>query len=125
MKKFQENNKSNKIIYSRIILFFLILISIFLAYNLLEKFKDHQETTSAKRIAKEKLEELEKQESNLQSKIINLQTEQGIEEDIREKFRVGKEGEELIIIIEDQNSSEEDLKNQNKKGFLDFLKNIF
>jgi len=58
---------------------------------------------------KEILDELKGRETALQEEIDRLSTQKGIEAEIRGKFEVGKEGEEMIIIVD--NPEEEDQKN--------------
>lgn len=47
----------------------------------------------------EELTELEEKKVNLEEDIESLETERGREEEIRDKFRVAKDGEEVIIVV--------------------------
>jgi len=82
------------------------------------------ETSRNKETIEDKVTELEKSKEKLNSEIIKLKTEKGIEENIREKFGLAKEGEEMIVIIEDKNSEEAE-KKMDSEGFFSFLKNWF
>ena len=82
------------------------------------------ETSRNKEIIEDKVTELEKSKEKLNSEIIKLKTEKGIEENIREKFGLAKEGEEMIVIIEDKNSEEAE-KETDSEGFFSFFKNWF
>ena len=83
-----------------------------------------EETGKNRKIVEDKITELEKSKEKLNSDITKLKTEQGIEESIREKFGLAKEGENMILIIDDKNSSEIP-KNTDSGGFFSFLKNLF
>ena len=47
--------------------------------------------------------DLQKQKDKLSASISDLKTENGVEENIREKFGLVKEGENVIIVVDDKN----------------------
>jgi hypothetical protein len=56
--------------------------------------------------------------------IASLKTDKGVEENIREKFGLVKDGEQMIVVVEDPKLADsKDAKNDG--GFFSFLKNIF
>ncbi|MBU0611853.1 hypothetical protein KKA39_01370 [Patescibacteria group bacterium] len=83
-----------------------------------------QDTIKNRRIAENKALELQIEKENLLLDIANLNTSKGIEESIRDRFGLAKEGEEMIIIVEDKNLNE-NVENSEKKSFFPFLKNLF
>ena len=82
-----------------------------------------EETSRNKEIAENKVTELEKQKKELSSKIAELNTTEGKEGNIREKYGLAKEGEGLIVVVEDKNLTEN--KDNPPGGFFNFLKNWF
>ena len=83
-----------------------------------------QLTKENREIVEYKIAELEKGKEKLSSDIAKLQTEEGVEENIREKFGLAKEGEGMIVIVEDKNQPEIPLET-NTSGFFSFFKNLF
>lgn len=124
MKNFQEKNKWRKIMQSKPALIFLFIIALLFLWSIVNLFGKMQETITNKKIAEEKIITLQNDKEKLSLDIKNLQTEKGIEENIREKFGLAKEGEGMIVVVEDKKQEEND-QNNKKRGFIDFLKNLF
>ena len=83
-----------------------------------------EETSKNKEIVQNKIAELEKSKEALNSEINKLKTENGIEENIRVKFGLGKVGENMILVIDDKNSVDAQ-KKTDSGGFFSFFKNLF
>ncbi len=100
MFDFQKKKRIRKIIYSP---FFLILLGIvfFLivkgVWNIYKK-----NTLSLENLKQEQTErdKLVSRQANLAASIDYLKTDQGIESEIRSKFRAVKEGESVTVIID-------------------------
>ena len=89
-----------KILYSPVTLFFLALIFLFLLKSLWGAYA--KASLSASNLEKEKaeLERIKSREKTLAHSIEFLRTEQGIESEIRTKFRAVKEGESVAVILD-------------------------
>lgn len=107
MKKFKENNKIRNILESWPSLFILTVIILIFGYNLVVFFGKMQDTQNNKEIVQNKIIELEKNKEKLETDILNLQTNAGIEENIRENFGLAKQGEEVIVIVPNTDKVEE------------------
>ncbi len=83
-----------------------------------------EETIKNKKITQDRITELEKSKNKLNSDIAKLKTEEGIEGNIRDKFGLAKEGENMILIIEDKNQ-EEVPKEPESTSFWSILKGWF
>ena len=123
MRNFQEKIGIRHIMQSRLILVFLGVIILVFAWSVIQLVSKAEETAKNKNIAEDKIAELQKGKEKLSSDIAKFQTEKGIEENIREKFGLAKEGENMIVIIEDKNLPEKEEVESN--GFFSFLKNWF
>lgn len=86
-----------------ILLFFLLVITAKGLWSLAGKYAFSQEKHD---LYLAELEELQAKKSNLEANIERLETDRGKEEEIRERFRVGKEGEEIIIVVDNENEPE-------------------
>ena len=121
-ERFQRKIGFREVLFSRATLVILIIISVLLLFSLLNIVKKNKETVKNKELALTEIEELKQKEIDLQSAIGDLKTERGLEENIREKFRVVKEGEELIIIVDDENINQSLEQTEDGSRFVRFLK---
>lgn len=105
MHDFQKKKRIRKIMYSPItltilaILFAILTSGVWGVYNKMKlsiKNLEKEETEKAK---------LESRKANLATSIEYLKTEQGIENEIRTKFRAVKDGEKIVVIVEDKDST--------------------
>lgn len=109
--------------HSKIILVLFGALAIFFAWGVIRFMVKLDTVRENRKLAEEKFLELEKKKIELSSQIARLNTEEGREENIREKFGLAKEEEQLIVVIEDKNPPEEP---ENKSsGFWGFFKNMF
>lgn len=81
------------------------------------------ETAKNRKIAEYKIEQLKKEKEKLSANIKNLETDEGVEASIREKFGLAKDGEEIIIVVEDKNKPA--VPKTETGGFFSFFKNWF
>ena len=124
MFDFYEKRKIKQLLYSWPTLILLALVSFFLLNAVLEVYKKEKETRINKNQQLFQLEELEKRQIALEEEILRLSTPRGVEEEIRQKFEVAKEGEGVIVIV-DIPKSDGERKVYKRKGifrqFLDFI----
>ncbi len=124
MRNSQEKSKWKKFAYSPISLGFLALVVLFFAFNVIGFVMKMKETGENRDIAQSKLEALKDQKAKLEFDIERLSSETGVEETIRDKFGLVKEGEDVIVIVEEKPAEQEE-KPKEDKGFFSFIKNIF
>jgi Tfp pilus assembly protein PilO len=99
MKGLREKKKLRDTLYSKKVLFFLVLFTLFCmrgTWNLYQKSKEAE--VDEKRVAYE-LDELTKRQVFLQGELKRLGTVEGQENEIRSKFNVKKEGEEVAMVV--------------------------
>ena len=127
MLEFQEKKKLRNILYSKVTLIALFVILIFIVkatFSVYHKQKVSEENLAK---AKEEVAVLEKREKMLNSEIGRLKTDKGAEEEIRKKFMVGKAGEQVIVIVDDNKSNKngavaDDEKKSIRSKFIDFFR---
>ena len=73
---------------------------IWLSFNVFSMYKKERDTRLRRIEQRGVLNELEGREESLREEIERLSTQRGIEEEVRSKFEVGREGEEVIIIVD-------------------------
>lgn len=124
MRNFQEKKNFRKIMHSKIVLIILGVLVLLFIYNVIKLANKAVDTKRNREIAEKKIAELQIQKEELTKEIEKLSTEKGIEEDIREKFGLGKEGEGMIVIVDDE-SKNNNLSEEKSGGFFIFLKKLF
>jgi cell division protein FtsB len=80
-----------------------------------------QETIKNKKVAEEKIQELQKEKDQLTTNINQLKTDQGVEENIREKFGLAKDGEGMVVVVDDKNSPATDTENKSTSFFSEIM----
>src|SRR3989344_7312865 len=100
MRNFQHKKKRRRIIESPPVLILLAILFLIFAWKMVGFWGKLRATAENRHIAKEKIEELKSEQARLTADISRLGTEEGVEESIREKFGLAKEGEELIVVVE-------------------------
>ena len=123
MRNFQKGGKLKHIMQSKPFLIFLGVIILAFIYSMFGFIGKMEETSKNREIVEDKVLELEKSREKLDSDITKLKTEKGIEENIREKFGLAKEGENMILVVEDKNLPEVP-KNTDSGGFFSWLKSL-
>ncbi|PIP68733.1 hypothetical protein CO033_03270 [Candidatus Nomurabacteria bacterium CG_4_9_14_0_2_um_filter_32_10] len=124
MRNFQKGGKLKQIMQSKFFLIFLGIIILVFAFNIFNFINKMVETGKNKNLVEDKIIELEKSKEEFNSEINKLKTEKGIEESLREKFGVAKEGENMIMVVEDKNLPVKE-KEENSSGFWSFIKSWF
>jgi cell division protein FtsB len=64
-------------------------------------FEKEKETSKKKELILAQIETLRSREKKLSDDIEKLKTEEGVEETIRDKFQVVKEGEKMVVIVDE------------------------
>jgi len=102
MKRFQARRQTKKILYSKVTIVILVLILLFIGKSVFSAYKKYSISREAAVERRENLEELENRKNSLGSKLENLNTDRGVEEELRSRFQVAKPGEKVLIIVEEE-----------------------
>ena len=105
--------------HSKPILAFLGIIVLIFASGVIGFMGKMIMTIENRKVAENKIAQLEKEKERLSSEVSKLKTQDGIEESIREKFGLVKEGEGMIMIVDDKNQGKK--ADSPKEGFLSSL----
>lgn len=119
MRNFQQKRGWRNILHSKPVLALLGILVLFFAFGVISFMGKMQLTIENKNIAENKLTELEKEKVKLSADISELNTQSGVEKSIREKFGLAKEGEGVIVVIDDKNTAK--IPKQESGGFFSFL----
>ncbi len=111
--------------------FWIVVLVLFIALFTLPVLSIYKKYQHAQDIRNEYVVELEKNKNNkakLEASIAALSTERGIEGEIRDRYRVVKQGEQMILIVNNKNDiQDQELKDeefQNEKSSLSIFQKI-
>ncbi len=99
--------------------FWIVVLSVIAILFSISVVKIYQKFVHAKTVRNEyrdELAQIQGQQADLQKNITALSTERGKEEEIRDRYRVVKEGEQMILIVD--NSDNEGALAQESTGIL-------
>lgn len=97
---------SNKPIYERVAASPLALVTVLVVFAILAKaaWNIHEKASlSSQRLALEQaqMDKLRQSQSDLAAKVAYLSTDQGMEAEMRAKFKAVKDGEQVAVIVDD------------------------
>lgn len=124
MRDFIKKKRYYKILYSRIILLLLIVLTVIFGKGAWNMYKKERIANENLINAERELINIKEREGFLNVQISTAGTQKGIEKEIRKKFDVVKEGEKVIMIV-DKSEDTENLDTGNKTGFWKWFSNIF
>jgi cell division protein FtsB len=99
MLDFHQKRKVRGILYSRWAIYALSVVVLIVLHSTWSVYKKKEESQALKQIAEEHTEELRSRDADLKDKITRLDTDAGVEEEIRSKFSVAKENEAMVVIV--------------------------
>jgi len=79
-----------------------MMISLYLAYVTYNRYVIEREMSSRQLDAENELKTLEQRRDTLQKKVDYLSNDRGIEAEMRRNFDVAREGEKVVIILDDE-----------------------
>ncbi|OGT67904.1 MAG: hypothetical protein A3H43_06570 [Gammaproteobacteria bacterium RIFCSPLOWO2_02_FULL_42_9] len=100
MREFEHRRKVRKILSSPWVLLPLAVILFFLIRGTWNIYVKNRDSAVELRLSKERLVRLEERQRTLSTGIEKLNTESGIEAEIRDRFQMAKEGEQAIVIVD-------------------------
>ena len=122
MLDFQQKRKVRSYMYNRVTIGILFLVFLVIAHSTWVVYKKKVESEELKDVSLKNVELLRSRSQDLQDKIDRLNTKQGIEEEVRSKFSVAKENENMVIIVPDASTTSEEVK---PPSFWDKIMSIF
>lgn len=119
VSKFLQKNKRSKI-YSLPVIFILIITVGFLSKAVWNAYNENAKTKEQATKIRLEFEEVSTRANLLSQGLASLKTQEGVEKEIRKKFSVAKEGEQVVVII-DEESNDTDNVHVEKQGFLNSI----
>ena len=100
MEDYKAKQRIRKKIYSPWVFIVLLVITVVLTKGAWGVFFKQQESAQNLDKVRAELAKAEQREAELEAGVSYLKTEEGIEEEIRDKYSVARPGEELVLIVE-------------------------
>jgi len=85
----------------------LFVIAVFLGNAVWNTYEEYTRAKEKEQRASEELQTLAERKSELEKNLARLGTEKGIEAELRQRYNVGKEGEEVVVVLPNSNKSEQ------------------
>ncbi len=123
MLDIQQKRKVRSFMYHRVTLAALFVFTIFVVHSTWSVYQKKVESEEKKDISLKHVEELRLRDTDLSTKIDRLSTTPGIEEEIRSKFTVAKNQENIVVVVE--SPTENVATSTIKLTFWKKLKNFF
>jgi cell division protein FtsB len=102
MLDFQQKWKAKTFLYSRGVRIFLVVIALYSLYSTYTVYKKKQESAQDVIKAEQQLIALSAKNTVLLEDIDRLQTEEGLEAEIRSKYSVAKGSEHVVVLVEEE-----------------------
>ncbi len=125
MSEFNTKNKRS-FWHSPIVLLVIFCIIIGFSFNIFKLLEKERETSKKKEQILSQIEDLREREDLLKKDIAKLNTEIGVEETIRDKYQVVKEGEKMVVIVDRNEQVQNDLSLEKENhNFWSWIKKTF
>lgn len=105
MFDFQQKNKLRKFFYSPIIVVIFVVLAIYAIYSTWSVYSKMAQSGEDLKKSQEKSLALAAKNNQLDSSISDLQTSEGVEKEIRNKFGVVKPDESIAVIVSDDSAT--------------------
>ena len=125
MLEYQKKLKVRKVMYSNISFVFLLVCIILLAKGVIGIYSKAHESEKNKLTAELEYGKLSERDAVVSAQISDLKTSEGVEKEIRNKFNVTKEGEQMVVIVQKKEDTSIANENVEEKGFINWLKSLF
>ena len=123
-KFYKKKNQKNRNIYLWIYLFVAIILLGVLFKNVYSAFLCERKSSANREESEMIYQDLVDREDSLVEDIQYLKTDKGIESELRNKFRLVKEGEEMVVIL-DSSEEEDSYSKQKQKSFFAKIVSFF
>lgn len=100
------------------------LISIFLLLGLFGFLQKLNVSNKNKKQEQSKLDFYQSERQKIEGRLVEIDSEEGKDRNVRENYNLAKDGEGLVVIVEEQDESTES-SDTKKKSFFEFFRKIF
>jgi cell division protein FtsB len=102
MSLLRKKSPWQTIFRSRFTIALLAFVAFLLSFSVYDRYKIKVDTEARKSAKEEELRELENRKAVLEKKVEYLSGKEGAEAEIRKHFDVAKEGEQIVVLIDER-----------------------
>lgn len=128
MLQFQERKKIRKILYSKVTIVILALVTVLVARGAWDIHQKAAIAAAERDEAARSLGDLEKRSQGLEASLAELKSSHGLEAEVRQKFTVAKPGEEVVVVVDENAKKSKNDGTPSEQGFwekfLEFFKGL-
>ncbi len=106
MLDFKRKRQIRNMVFSYVTVAVLGVLIFFMAMSVFERFTVEREMAERREEAEIELQALRQRAAALEAQVEYLEDERGMEAEIRDRFDVVKAGEQVVIILDDENAAE-------------------
>ncbi len=106
MARFGKKNTLQSVVFSKFTLILLVIFSLYFSFSVFERYQVERDMADRRASVEAQVADLEARKAALAERVEFLQGESGIESEIRRNFDVAKEGEQVVIIVDDDQGGE-------------------
>jgi len=100
MREYEQRQHPLRLLSRRLFSLVLLGLIVFTGVAVWNVYRKERETHEKREQAEMELQEMQSRKEELQAEIDYLRTDRGMEEELRKQFELGKEGEGLIVIVD-------------------------
>lgn len=104
MFDFHEKRKIRSWLFSYPVIALILVLSFFLALSVHERYEKERETAAKRAERAAELDALRERTEALETQVAFMQSERGIEEEIRSRYDAVREGERMVVIVPNEAS---------------------
>ena len=102
MFDFHEKRKIRRILYSKVSIGVVLILTVLLMSAVWERYTVSKEMKERLDDKYAELEIIQQRAETIESKVEYLKNERGVEEELRNRFDVAREGEQVVILLDDE-----------------------
>jgi cell division protein FtsB len=101
MADFRQRQRTRRLLYSKLTIAVLVVLVALSLREVLDIYQKNQKAKEAEAIAREQFAELERRSAFLESELSALQTPEGVEAKLRERFSIARPDEKVALLLAD------------------------
>lgn len=102
MFDFHQKRKLRTVLGSRVTQVIILVVAFFILLSAYDRFLIAQEMAQRRAAVESEIATLEERRGILETEVQYLSNERGIESEMRRQFDIAREGEQVVIILEDE-----------------------
>ncbi|MBP9836387.1 MAG: septum formation initiator family protein [Candidatus Pacebacteria bacterium] len=105
MFDFHQKRKLRSVFHSRLTQIVLLVLSLFIFWSAYDRYLVAKEMSEKRLALEEEMINLQKRELSLDKEVEYLSSDRGIEAEMRRQFDIARDGEQVVIILEDDKAT--------------------